>query len=605
MLTGVLARAYRRPPLSVGDILKAQGGSYYRVEESGSMGRFDGLDVDELVASDASPELKVRELTRRSFLIRSGAVAAAASGVAGSLARGSAAFAAQAAKAAPTLTMASAGAWLNFDPLNSASLASGPSLEILAACSGTLTEVLLPPTLAGAQKAAAAGKLNGIPGLAKSWTVSPDGKTYTFHLQPHAVSGYGNRLSADDVIYMVERSVAAPTSVGAFLLGLCGITKASQVTAVNATTAQITLPAVPPPYFLQIFGLLYVPIYDSKEVKSHVTSSDPYAGAWLSTNVAGYGRYKIQSTTVNSTAILVPNPGYYGTKAPYSKVVQEGVTDQNGRLELLLSGSAQYAEELTALQLTSVKKNKRTAVTPFTSTRVAFVVMDNRKPPFNSPALRQAIARAIPYDEILSSVYKGFAKPWKGQFTPWFQGASGKYWKYNTDPAAARKGLASVKGTSVALSYVEGVGSGQQIAVLVQQALNNAGLNVTLQGLARAEANTLLNSGQMVFQINDQASPVVSHPLYMLQLFYTTKAFANYAHYSNPRIDALTTQLAAVPAKNLAAQNKLIGQAEQILMNDMPYIPIAYTGTFGAETTTVKGVGGDEVGLIRIDRMKP
>ena len=572
------------------------------------MGGFDlEGDVDKVVQSGASDADKLAELTRRSFLIRSGAMATAA-GVSGGLASSALARAAKhvaTTAAAPTLTIASSGAWQGFDTLNLAYIANGPSMELLSACAGTLVQVFLPPSLAAAQKAAASGKLNGTPALAKSWTVSPDGSAYTFHLQPHATSGYGNPLSADDVIWSIQRFLSVPTSVTAFLLSLGLITTASQVTKIDAKTVQIQLPAPPPAYFLQILGLVWLSIYDSTEAKKHASTSDPYATAWLTTNIAGHGKYMISSTVPNQSAVLVPNPGYWGAKSKYAKVVQEGVNDQSSRLQLLLSGSAQYAEELTALQLEEVKKNKSTTATDFTSTRVAFLVMDNTKAPFNSTAVRQGIAKAIPYGEILSSVYKGFAKPWKSAFIPWFQGSSDKYWTYQTDPKAAAKLLKSVKGMSITLTYVQGFGSGQEIAILVQQALNNAGLNCQLQGILRAEADKLKVTFQIPFFVDDSDSPAVPHPLYNLQYLYTTKAFQNMARYSNAQIDTLTAQLQKVPAKNLAAQNKIIDQCNKILMHELPYIPLAYTGTFGAEAKTVKDVGGDEVGLVYIPRLTP
>jgi peptide/nickel transport system substrate-binding protein len=569
-----------------------------------SINHKDELDI--VIRSGASDEEKLRELTRRSFLIKSSALAAAATGLSGGLARSALAATRSATDAAaPTLTLASSGAWQGFDALNLAYIANGPSMELLSACAGTLVQVFLPPSLAAAQRAAASGKLNGTPALAKSWSVSRDGTTYTFHLQPHAASGFGNPLVAEDIIWTIERHLSVPTSVTAFLLGLGLITKPSQVTAINSKTVQIKLPTAPPAYFLQILGLVWLSIYDSTEAKKNATSSDPYAAKWLTTNIAGHGKYRLVSTVTNQSAVLEPNPGYWGVKSKFAKIVQEGVSDQSSRLQLLLSGSAQYAEELTAQQLVEVRKNKATAVTTFTSTRVAFLVMDNTKAPFNSAAVRQGIAKAIPYQEILSSVYKGFAKPWKSAFIPWFQGSSDKYWNYHTDLKAAEKLLKSVKGQSVTLTYVEGFGSGQLIAVLVQQALNAAGLNCQLQGLLRAEADKLKVTFQIPFFVDDSDSPAVPHPLYNLQYLYTTKAFQNMARYSNPQIDALTTRLENTPAKNLAAQNKIVDQCNKILMKDLPYIPIAYTGTFGAESKKVSHVGGDEVGLVYIPSLTP
>ncbi len=564
----------------------------------------DNNDLDAVVRSSASDEAKLRELTRRSFLVRSSALAAAAAGgLSGGFARSAVAATRASAAAAPTLTVASSGAWQGFDPLNLAFIANGPSMELLAACAGTLTHVFLPAGESAARKAAAAGKLDGTPYLAKGWDITHGGKVYTFHLQPHAVSGYGNPLTSEDIVWTIERHLSVPTSVTAFLLSLGGITKPTQIRAINAKTVRINLPAVPPAYFLQILGLVWLSIYDSKEAKKHATSSDKYASHWLTTNIAGHGKYKLQSTVPNQSAVLVPNPGWYATKSRYSKVVQEGVNDQSGRLQLLLSGSAQYAEELTALELAKVQTNSGTVVTPFTSTRVAFLVLDNKTPPFDSVEVRQGIAKAIPYAQILSSVYKGFAKPWKSAFIPWFQGSTDKYWNYQTDQKAAAQLLASAKGQSVTLTYVQGFGSGQLIAVLVQQALNAVGLNCQLQGLLRAQADKLKVSFQIPFFVDDSDSPAVPHPLYNLQYLYTTKAFQNMARYSNPQIDALATRLAAT--HSISAQNKIVDQCNKILMHDLPYIPIAYTGTFGAESKKVSHVGGDEVGLVYIPNLTP
>ena len=99
-------------------------------------------------------------------------------------------------------------------------------------------------------------------------------------------------------------------------------------------------------------------------------------------------------------------------------------------------------------------------------------------------------------------------------------------------------------------------------------------------------------------------NPIYQH-LYNLQYLYTTKAFQNMARYSNPQIDALAARLEKTPAKNLAAQNKIVDQCNKILMKDLPYIPIAYTGTFGAESKKVSHVGGDEVGLVYIPSLTP
>lgn len=508
--------------------------------------------------------------------------------------------------ATPTkvVTVAAAGAWQGFDMANPAFIANGPSLEIVQATCDTLVEVRLPASFAAAKAAADAGKLNGAPALASSWTALDGGHVYEFHLQRHAGSGFGNPLTAEDVVWSMHRLLSIPGAIGGALLGLTGLTKPSQVTAMSTHTLRFRFPAPPPAYFLQILGLPWLYVIDSVEAKKHATRSDPWATKWLRTHTAGHGMYVLQSTVPNKTAVLVPNPHYYGQKAPFAKITQVGVDDQSSRVELLLTGNAQYAEELTPLQLSKVASTGGMEVTRFTSTRVAFLVMNNTIPPFNTPELRQAIARAIPYDTIISTVYKGFAQPWRSAFIPWFQGSSDRYWQYHTDPAAAAAGLKSVKGMSVTLNYAEGFGAGQQIAVLVQQALNAAGLQVQLQGLTRAVADQKTVSKEGIpFYIDEGDSPAAPDPLYNLQYLYESPGLQNMAHYSNPQINRLTAQLAKT--SGLAAQNAIVDHANRILMHDLPYIPLAYTGTIGASAKALGNVSGTEVGLVYYPNLAP
>lgn len=560
---------------------------------------------------DGSETALTAELTRRRFIARTGGIVAtggltsmllAACGGTSGTATGGASTSGGGA-ALRKIQVATAGAWQGFDPTNSSYISNGPSMEILMATCDTLTAVELPPGFAAAKAAAAAGKLNGTPLLAESWDIAKGGATYRFHLRQNAGSQFGNMFSSQDVIWSISRPLADRTSVGAFLLGLAGVTSPRQLVAIDDHTIEFRLPARPPAYFLQILGLVWLPMIDSTEAKRHATGSDPWARAWLGTHTAGFGRYGLQSAVQNKSATLTPNARYWGQKAPFSTIDQEGVDDQGTRLQLLLTNTAQYTQELTPLQLAQADKGSTTTVTRFTSTRVAFLVLNTTVKPFDDPAVRRAIAQAIPYDDIIATVYRGYAQRWRSSFIPWFQGATERYWTTDTDAAAAARGLASVKGTSITLNYVKGFGSGEAIAVLIQQALNRAGLNVQLSGLLRAVADRQKVTGSLPFFIDDSDSPAVPNPLYQLNYLFATRAFQNMARYSNPQIDALTTKLAATT--QIAAQNAIVDQCEQILARDLPYIPLAYTGTDGAHLKTLGDVGGDEVGLVAYKRLAP
>lgn len=499
------------------------------------------------------------------------------------------------AKANTTLTFAASGSYQGFNPDKPATIASGPSMTMVIACYDSLTDVVIPNTTDAAKKAFAKG-LPTAGKLAQSWEVNKAGTVYRFHLRKGVKSHAGNTLTADDIKWSLDKAITGKF-VAAFLVALLnGVGDTSkQFKKIDDLTFDITLAAPPPPYFLPIFGLPWVPIFDSKAAAKGATDKDPYAQDWLNTNIAGFGPYTLDSAVPGQRAVLKPHAAYWGGTPNLGRIVEQAVEDSSSRLQLLLSGQADYAEELTSLQLDQVAKNAKTKVTSFASTRVAFLAVPNNAEPYNTAEFRKAMAMAIPYDQIIKTVYRGRAERWKTLIVPWFQGATDEFWKYDTDTAAA-KAVLSKYGKPITLSYITGVGPSQELAILIQKGFNDAGLQTNLRALDLATANTAKATGTIGLWIDTTDSPAVPSVLYNMQLYFTTTAFQNnLSNYKNPDMDKLAKSLATNP--NPKQQSKIIRIVQQKLMNDMPLIPLAYTGTTAGTSKRIYGVQAHEIGL--------
>lgn len=494
-----------------------------------------------------------------------------------------------------TLTFAASSAYQGFNPDKPATIASGPSMLLVIACYDSLTDVVIPSTTAAAKKAFAAGlPTTGM--LAEKWEVNKAGTVYRFYLRKGVKSHAGNTLTADDVKWSLDKAITGKF-VAAFLVALLnGVSDtAKQFKKIDDLTFDITLSTPPPPYFLPIFGLPWVPIFDSKAAAKGATDKDPYAQDWLNQNVAGFGPYTLDSAIPGQRAVLKPHLAYWGGTPNSERIVQQAVNDPSGRLQLLLSGKADYAEELTALQLDQVEKNPKTKVTQFASTRVSFLAVPNNVEPFNTAEFRKAMATAIPYDDIIKTVYRGRAERWRTLIVPWFQGATDEFWKYDTNTATARAVL-SKYGKPITLSYIPELGASQEIAILVQKGFNDAGLQTNLRSMDLATANTAKATGTIGLWIDTTDSPAVPSVLYNMQLYFTTTSFQNnLSNYKNPQMDALAKSLATNP--NPKQQNRIIRIVQQKLMNDMPMIPIAYTGTIAGTSKRIYGIQAHEIGL--------
>lgn len=494
-----------------------------------------------------------------------------------------------------TLTFAASGACQGFNPDKPATIASGPSMTMVIACYDSLTDVVIPNTTEDAAKAFAKG-LPVAGKLAESWEPDKAGTTWRFHLRKGVKSHAGNTLTADDVKWSFDKAITGKF-VAAFLLALLnGVGDTStQFKKIDDYTFDLVLKAPPTSNFLPIFGLPWIPIYDSKAAAKGATDKDPYAQDWLNSNVAGFGPYKLNQWVQGQRVVLDPHTAYYGGTPTLGRIVQQAVEDSSSRLQLVLSGQADYAEELTSVQLDQVDKNPKTKVTRFASTRVAFLAVPNNVEPYNSAEFRQAMARAIPYDQIVKTVYRGRAERWKTLITPWFQGATDEFWKYETDTNAA-KAVLSKYTKGITLSYIQGVGPAQEMAILIQKGFNDAGLKTDLRALDLTTANTAKAQGTIGLWIDTTDSPAVPSVLYTMQLYFTTTAFQNnLSNYKNPDMDKLAASLAKNP--NPAQQKKIIRIVQQRLMQDLPLIPLVYTGTTAATSKRITGVRAHEIGL--------
>src|SRR5262249_38104288 len=157
------------------------------------------------------------------------------------------------------------------------------------------------------------------------------------------------------------------------------------------------------------------------------------------------------------------------------RFIQQSVPEPGNRLTLLLGGQTHYAGELTPLEFQLLKKREFNVVRVDTTTATSLVL--TYAPPWNDPKVRQAVARAIPYQDILKTVFRGFATPYKSVLLPFIPGYTDEFWKYDTNYDAARAVLAPLN-QSLQLVIVDGLPNDQQVAILIQNGLKKAGVNV-------------------------------------------------------------------------------------------------------------------------------
>ena len=418
------------------------------------------------------------------------------------------------------------------------------------------------------------------PELAESWEVLDEGRTLVFHLRKDATFHDGSPVTAEDVRWSFERAIAA----GGFpqiQMAAGSLTDAKQFTAVDDHTFKITfekanklsLPdcAVPVPC-----------IVNKKLVAKHVTDADPWGLEWTQRNDAGGGGFKVQSWKPGDQLVLTRFDEWKSGATPQLKrVVFRQIASPGTRRALLEKGDVDISVGLPPKDYAELAAAGEVKVvgTPVQGD-LLFIDMNVQMKPFDNLKVRQAIAYAIPYQQIMEAALYGRgvamfgADPSTTTFPPTWPTPS----VFKTDLDKAKALLAEAghpDGFETTLSFdLSQATTREPIALLVQESLAKIGIKVTLEKVPGANWFANMASKKMPFVIAE-FYPWLDYPEY--HFFWTyhggNNSVFNTCNYVNPKLDDQIeiARFATDDATYKQALTEMVG----IVMADVPRIPLA------------------------------
>jgi peptide/nickel transport system substrate-binding protein len=324
------------------------------------------------------------------------------------------------------------------------------------------------------------------PGLAVSWTISPDFQTYTFKLRPGVTFHDGTSLSAEAVRFSFVRMLKIDkVPYGSFRK----IGDENGIEILDPLTVRIRLKKTFPLFIADLVAPAYSIV--SADVRKHATAEDPYATRWLSTNAAGSGPFRLVEWLQDQRIVLERFPGYWGgtgtSKGPakVDRVVVRKVADPSTARIMLEKGEVDITEHLTDDQFTALKATPGVVVRGFDRPRVTYLTMDVRHKPFDSVKVRQAIAYSVNYEEIIQRILHGNAKRLHGLITEGLLGFDASVPTYPYDPGKARQLLQEAgypSGFATSLWYaVDRASEFEQVAEYLQAYLGKVGIQLKLE----------------------------------------------------------------------------------------------------------------------------
>jgi len=384
--------------------------------------------------------------------------------------------------------------------------------------------------------------------LAKSYSISPDSRVITIALRPDATWHDGSPVTAEDIKWSLDRAVSAK-SLALPQLSTGSLTSPDQFKIVDARTLTVSLDK-PDRLALANLCVCYATMINSRLAKQHATAEDPWAMEWMRTNTAASGAYVVESHKPGESTILRRNEKWSGGadgKLPaFRRIIIQTVPEPATRASLIERGDADLAIDLAASDIPGIEKSAKSKVASIPQTNgFTHITMNTQMAPFDNPRIRQAVAAALPYEDMFQAAIFGrgtklFGADWTA--TP-PDSTFPQAMPNKTDPARAKQLLAEAglpDGFSTSFAYSAGqAGTAEPLAALLKEALGKVGIQVDIQKKPDAEFNTLESDKKMPFY-TDGATAWLPYTYYFFYLYFTRDQRWNFPSWKSTGIEDLT-----------------------------------------------------------------
>jgi peptide/nickel transport system substrate-binding protein len=386
----------------------------------------------------------------------------------------------------------------------------------------------------------------------ESWEFSDDRRTITLNVrQDTTFPDTGNPLDADDVIYGIERAFETQAGPG-WVWNNIGVAGMDQVERIDDYTIQLNdvrPSSITEPLMRdQTLGVL-----DSELVQANATDEDPWALEFLGRNYAGNGQYVLESWETGTRMVLAANPDYWGEEPYFTRVELQVVPESANRLALLRDGAVDVALDLSTQELDSLEGAEGVQVVSIPDRGGLNLGMNMREAPFDDVRVRQALAYASPYEQIVDGVLAGRAVPSQGpisvnsRFFDLYD--LGELYPYETDADKARELLAEAgyeDGFEFELIVPQGLPYVEETAANLRAAYEDIGVTMRIQPVSSAAMSERLAQRDFDAFLRGWLVDYVDDPYYHFFLWWGTDTVLNWVGYSDADVDAVLADTAEV-----------------------------------------------------------
>ncbi|WML49736.1 ABC transporter substrate-binding protein [Neobacillus sp. PS3-34] len=418
--------------------------------------------------------------------------------------------------------------------------------------------------------------------LAESMTPSSDFLTYTAKLRKNVTWHDGKPFTADDVVFTYNEMLKESNG-GWARSQLIFNNKPVKVEKVDDYTVKFVLPEVSMGAMEALGNIFVMPkhVYDGE---TNIANSPKNAVP------VGTGPYKFKEYKAGESVTFVKNDDYFLGAPKISKVVYRIIMDANTATMALQN------REINALAIQpsdTSKFNNSSNITlkPYDEGRIGYLAFNLSSKAVQSKEIRQAIAYGLNRKEIITASYisSDYAKP-AYSFLPrkatYYTDNVEKY-KFDKNKAKDLLAKAGVSGSKLKLAYTANNPIQQKQAAVIQQNLQEIGIDVELKGLDGTALSQKLQSVQTDFDMYLGGYIMGIDPDTFNSLFVTNGS-ANYMHYSNTKVDDLFNQ--GRVEKDDSKRKAIYEEIQKNIIDDAAFYPITENKRILAIDSRINGI---------------
>lgn len=442
------------------------------------------------------------------------------------------------------------------------------------------------------------------PGVAESWTISEDNKTYTFKFREDAKWSNGDPVTAEDFIYSWRRALT-PTLPNLYAYLMYYIVNAEAYHKGEITDfAQVGIKANgpyelevqlknPTPFFLQMLDHhSFYPVHQ-QTIEKHGTIDDALSKWTLPENFVGNGAFTLTNWEINKVIEVKKNPHYWGAQDVALNAIHFfPIVDQQGEVRAFRSGQVHltYSPQMAIEKIAYFRENQPEVLRIVPTYSSYFYYINTNKKPLDDPRVRRALAMAIDRQLIVDKVTKGgetiahsIVPPDPAGYKP------EQYFKYDVEAAKAllaEAGYPNGEGFPTFEILYNTLDNHRKVALAIQQMLKQ-NLNIDVQ-LVNKEWKVYLDATRNLEHDLARGGWIADYidPTNFFTLLLST-AGNNRTGWESEEYDRLLKAMEEAP--NEEARFSLFEQANKILAEEMPIIPVYYYSDINLVATNVEG----------------